>query len=482
MFLSGAHEKLFANNMDSLFFKTIADTSDIGIAIIDMNGYFVYYNKMMGEIEDLRDENMIGKHIFDIFPSYNKQTSSIYKCIREKEPIYDDIQTYINFKGKKITSIVTDLPIVEDGKVVGVIEIVKDVDKIKTLYESFKNLFANSEISNRHISKKSNSAYYQFEDFLTLNKGVLDLIERVKRSSNFGSNTLIYGETGTGKEIIAQSIHNYGKRCQQPFIAQNCAAIPENLMESILFGTTRGSFTGASNTMGLFEQANGGTLLLDEINSLPVTLQAKLLRVLQESRIRRIGDTTDRAVDVHVIATINESPDFLVKEGKLREDLFFRLSTMNINIPPLRERPEDIKLLLKHFTEKKADAFEISPPVYSRDALNFFYKYEWRGNIRELINVVEYILINGEYKDSVTPEHFPFYLHCIYKEKKTSDIDMEEKEQYTDIIDKHEKELIFSALEANDWNVSQAARSLNIKRQTLQNKIKRLNITKPGAE
>lgn len=180
MFLSGAHEKLFANNMDSLFFKTIADTSDIGIAIIDMNGYFVYYNKMMGEIEDLRDENMIGKHIFDIFPSYNKQTSSIYKCIREKEPIYDDIQTYINFKGKKITSIVTDLPIVEDGKVVGVIEIVKDVDKIKTLYESFKNLFANSEISNRHISKKSNSAYYQFEDFLTLNKGVLDLIERVK--------------------------------------------------------------------------------------------------------------------------------------------------------------------------------------------------------------------------------------------------------------------------------------------------------------
>lgn len=476
MLMDDNHTNPLMKNLGAQFFRTIADQSDIGIAVIDTHGHFIYYNKMMKEIEGLNDEDMTGKYIFDIFPSYTKQTSSIYKCLRTKKPIYDDIQTYINFKGKKITSVVTDLPIIEDGRIIGVIELVKDSEKIKNLYESYKNLFTNSVIPSEKSYINANNAYYHFDDFITDNKDMIELIQRIKKISQFGSNTLIYGETGTGKEIIAQSIHNFGVRRSKSFIAQNCAAIPDNLLESTLFGTTRGSFTGATNLKGLFEQANGGTLLLDELNSLPISLQAKLLRVLQESRIRRIGDTSDRIVDVHVIATINEPPEALIKQNKLRQDLFFRLNTMNIVIPPLRERPEDINLLLDYFTEKKSAAFEVSQPRYSTEVLDFFHRYKWSGNVRELSNVVEYILINSEYNGEVKPQHLPHYLYKIYK-KEYGEQEVKYA-SYTDAINSHEAQIIYKALEKNSWNISRTARDLSIKRQTLYNKIKKFNINR----
>lgn len=467
--------ELELNGYGPLLFKIMSNESDLGIAVIDVDGHFVYYNRTMAEIEGLQSEDMIGKHVFDMFPSYNKQNSTIFKCMRTKEPIYDDMQRYINFKGKKITSVVTDLPIIVDGEIKGVIEVVRDVERIKRLYESVHALLEDVDVAGRN-NKIRHDAYYSFDNFLTCNKEMQSLIQRVKRVSPFGSNTLIYGETGTGKEIFAQSIHNHGPRKKGPFISQNCAAIPENLMESILFGTEIGSFTGAVDMTGLFEQADGGTLLLDELSSLPINLQAKLLRVLQEGRVKRIGGTEEKTIDVQVIAIVNESPQLLMKEGRLREDLYFRLNAMSIYISPLRDRPEDIALLLDHFFDEYASKFKLSKPKLTKEALEFFMEYEWKGNVREVMNVVEYILINKDSEKEVTIDHFPHYLRGHSIDTSTAESSVK---GYADVIDSHEKTIITKALQDNNWNVSRTARDLDIKRQTLHNKMKKLNIRRP---
>ena len=187
---------------------------------------------------------------------------------------------------------------------------------------------------------------------------------------------LIYGETGTGKELFAQSIHSDSPRRYMPFIAQNCAALPESILESILFGTTKGSFTGAEDKPGLFEQADGGTILLDEINNMHISLQTKLLRVLQEGVIRRLGGVSDIPVDVRIIATTNEKPSELLKKGKLRHDLYYRISVINVEIPPLRERINDIDELIDFFIKKYNKKFAKNITGIEEEVINIFKKYK----------------------------------------------------------------------------------------------------------
>lgn len=455
----------------------IVNNTEQGIAVISTEGRFIYYNQVMGEIEGLQSHEMLGKHIFDIFPSFNMSNSTIFKCIRTGNGIYNNLQTYINFKGKKITSIVTDIPILVKGEVKGVVEVVQDIERLKKRYESVQSIVKNEVTLNSRLSKQKESAYYSFEDFITEDEATLVLIERSKKMASFGLNALIYGETGTGKEILAQSIHNFGRRASCPFIAQNCAAIPENLMESILFGTERGSFTGATNMPGLFEQADKGTLLLDELNSLPTALQAKLLRVLQEKRVKRVGGLTEKYIDVQVIVTMNEDPKKLIEEGRLREDLYYRLSTMSIRIPPLRERICDIVRLIEYYRERFSEKFGISPGEFSVQVREFLETYSWPGNVRELSNVMEYIFINSKDNQEILPENLPYYL----QEQKRQEMSgaSSSKSRYFDVIDDHERTLIKQALEKNNWNVAQTARDLNIKRQTLHNKIKKLRLERP---
>ncbi|WP_353097725.1 sigma 54-interacting transcriptional regulator [Tissierella praeacuta] len=313
---------------------------------------------------------------------------------------------------------------------------------------------------------------------MTGDKNIIKLIEKVKRMARYESNVLIYGETGTGKEIFAQSIHNISSRRDKPFIAQNCAAIPENLLESILFGTEKGSFTGAIDKEGLFEQANGGTLLLDELNSLPIYLQAKLLRVLQEKYIRRVGGTVEKRINVRIIATVNEEPSKLIELDKLRQDLFFRLNTLYICIPPLRERKKDIFLLMKQYVNQYSSIFNVKSLKLSKDVSNFFQSYEWSGNVRELINVIEYIMMTIDDGEEVKLNHLPYYL-LERLERDRIDEEFSYKPvsgSYHDIIDDFERKIILEELIRCRWNVTKTAKMLNIKRQTLQNKIKKLKI------
>jgi arginine utilization regulatory protein len=457
-----------------ILFDIIGENIDLGIAIINKEGCFLYYNHSMGEIEGLRSEEVIGKYIFDIYPSFDIKSSTLFRCLNTGTPILNDLQSYINEKGRKIFSIVTNIPIIVNKEIVGVIELAQDINRVENLYKSVDNWLHKPIFKNIHNNLEKVN-YYNFDNFITCDKNLLKLIEKVKKMARYGSNVLIYGETGTGKEIFAQSIHNVSLRKDKPFIAQNCAAIPENLLESILFGTEKGSFTGAVDKEGLFEQANGGTLLLDELNSLPIYLQAKLLRVLQEGYIRRVGGNEDKKIDVRVIATVNEEPSKLIQSRKLREDLFFRLSTLYVSIPPLRHRKKDIFLLIDRYINKYSSMFSIKPRKLSKEVTDFFEDYEWKGNVRELINVIEYIMMTIEDDKRIEIKHLPYYL-LERLERESSFKEDSSTNSYFELVDEFERKMILDALNKYRWNVTKTSQNLNIKRQTLQNKMKKLGI------
>ena len=218
-------------------------------------------------------------------------------------------------------------------------------------------------------------------------------MEEIKKSivqiANSRSSVLVYGETGTGKELVVSSIHNSGYRKNKPFIALNCAALPENILEGLLFGSRKGAFTGAENKKGIFEEANGGTIYLDEINSMPMALQAKLLRVLQEKTVMPLGASKSIDVDVRVIASTNQTVDELLESKAIREDLLYRLNTISISIPPLRDRIEDIEILVEYFIRKYNEEFEKNVKGLGSSALQFLMNNEWKGNVRELEHVIE---------------------------------------------------------------------------------------------
>lgn len=309
------------------------------------------------------------------------------------------------------------------------------------------------------------TAKYNFEQILGENSILISCIDKAKMASKTSSPILIYGETGTGKELFVQAIHNNSYRNNKPFIAQNCAAIPNNLLEAMLFGTVKGSFTGAEDKKGIFEVANGGTLYLDELNSMPLELQGKLLRVLQEGTIRRIGSSINRNVDVRVIVSLNELPEILLEEGRLRKDLYYRLNVVRIDLPPLRERKEDIPLIIEHFINKFNTKFNASIDGIEALALEKLIYWNWQGNIRELEHVIEGVF-NLKQQDKINEKD----LHNIGLNIKTKIVPLKKKMQ--DI----EKTFINEALIINNFNVTKAADFLQIPRQTLQSKMKKYNV------
>lgn len=291
------------------------------------------------------------------------------------------------------------------------------------------------------------------------------------RAAEGDASVLIYGDTGTGKELFVHSIHNSSKRRNNPFIAQNCAALPAALLEGILFGTTKGGFTGAEDRPGLFELANGGTLFLDEINSMPLELQSKLLRVLQDGNIRRVGGTNTINVDIRIIAATNVPPEEAVERKQLRKDLFYRLNVVSFEIPALKDRKDDIPILVDHFIKKFNEKLNRNVKGISRAVLNLFLNYRWEGNVRELEHLIEGIMniYDGEIIDL---EHIPPKIkqNVITQNKKHKDLSLKR------VLDETERTLIQEALRQADNNITHAAGLLKIPRQTLQYKISKHKI------
>ena len=288
---------------------------------------------------------------------------------------------------------------------------------------------------------------------------------------------MIYGETGCGKELFAQSIHNASRRANRPFLAVNCAAIPTTLLEAILFGTEKGAYTGAEKREGLFEQAHTGTLLLDEINSMDVLLQSKLLRVLQEGSFRRVGGSKLIHVDVRVISNINMPPLQAVEQGILRQDLYYRLGVVNINIPPLKERPEDIPLLARNFildfnVKLRKNISSISPAV--ADVLQ---QHSWPGNVRELRHAMEYALnMVPADADMLTTEYLPDNILMAVNGTTRPEADEQRMMTLEEVLQRAGYRYLHQSLLEHEGNVSQTAKAMGITRQNLQHRMKKYHV------
>ena len=319
----------------------------------------------------------------------------------------------------------------------------------------------------RKIAKQTNLTDTFIGDSAAM-KQVFNLMEKVLDSD---ATVLIRGETGTGKELIATAIHKNSHRSKAAFIAQNCAALPENLLESELFGYKRGAFSGAiKDKTGLIEAADGGTLFLDEIGDMPINLQAKLLRVLQEKQVRPLGSLETKTINLRIITATHCKLETLIKEGQFREDLYYRLNVFPIELPPLRARKEDIPALLQHFLEEYAKRYNKSLPSFSTAAFDILLHYDYPGNVRELQNIIEraILLCSG---NNIMPEHLDKKL--IEYSNSTTILPQGKLKQ---ILQSYEKQIIQKTLKTNQWNQTLTAKELDISRRSLVGKIRLYNI------
>lgn len=463
-------------DLNKIIMQNILHHADIGVHVIDNERRTVIYNEVMAKLEGLDTSQVVEKDILEIFPSLNEETSTLIKVLHTGEPILNSTQSYLNFKGQRITTLNSTIPLYADDKIIGALEIANNITHIKNLSDQLIEL--QNELSSAKSSKKdlkTKIKRYNFNDIIGEDPSMSLAKKIAKKASNSISSVLIYGDTGTGKELFAQSIHYGGIRANKPFIAQNCAAIPEALLEGILFGTDKGGFTGAVEREGIFEQANGGTLMLDEINSMSLPLQAKLLRVLQEGYIRRVGGTKDIPIDVRIIATTNEEPLESLRKEILRKDLYYRLNVIFIQIPPLIKRKKDILILSNHFIKKYNSLLGKKVEKISEDVLNSFMEYTWPGNVRELGNVIEGAMnIVGDEEKVLKREDFISSIYIMQdKPLKKAIVFQEKTKSLPDILEEMEKEIIFSTLNNNQHNISKTAEELGIKRQTLQHKLKK---------
>ena len=434
-----------------------------GIIITDEKGVITYYSNLRTDIYNLRIDQIIGKTILEIHPELSEEDSTIMQVLKTGKPIYDKVEKLTTPHGDSLTNICSTIPVFQNGKIAGAI------DFSRGLNSENKNIERSGVQLKKGIS--SLGEYYTLNDIVSTSTKINGLKTMIPMIANTDSPVLIYGETGTGKEMFAESIYTSGTRASKTFISQNCAAIPSTLLESILFGTVKGSFTDAEDKPGLFELADGGILFLDEINSMDLSMQAKILKVIEEKKVRRIGGEKTISFDVKVISAVNKDPLECVRNGELRQDLFYRLSTVLIDIPPLRSRVADITVLTDYFIKENNKLMNKDVEGVSEEVMELFCKYEWPGNVRELKNVIEGAF-NVITSNRIQIENLPHYFAAeYYKSKVEITLDfLESGGSLTERVEDYEKRLIIKALDSTK-NISEAANLLKISKQALNYKL-----------
>ncbi|MFR6257734.1 MAG: sigma-54 interaction domain-containing protein [Anaerovoracaceae bacterium] len=506
------------------------------IYITDDKGYVRFINHAAEKFEQQSNSEICGKHINDI---YTQKESPTLKALSTCKPV-DEHENIYMFNGKQYNQLAKSIPLFSGGELIGACTIQRDMTLVTQILSDNASLQKNQQKSSKQNIKTFDSLIGKHPDFVKS-------VELAKAASKNDSSVLLAGFTGSGKEVFANAVHNASMRKDKAFLAINCATVPDGLLESILFGTTKGTFTGSLDKTGLFEQAEGGTLFLDEINSMSLNSQAKLLRVLEEKEIRKLGGDSNIKVNVRIISSINTTPRLALQRGQLREDLFYRLSVNTVIIPPLKDRLLDIELLTEHFIRKFNGKFSKNIKGLSPEVYNFFMSYSWPGNVRQLKHVIESAInISDESSDKINLEDMPHYL---FENQSTSYVEtfshMKEpsygedisenimanlsSNSLTDIIEdtdnvnviskrsaglkanhgrsilienkndktyenesienhelsaenlyaairKNEKKQIMQALIDCNGNVSKAARSLNMNRQSLVYRMKKYNI------
>jgi transcriptional regulator with PAS, ATPase and Fis domain len=437
-----------------------------GVILIDTEGRIVFMDKPTEKSFGLTSGGAKGLLFSDFF-----QDLGLLEVARTGVP---QIGRILDIGGSR--KIVTRLPISKDGQLIGAVGrvVFREVEDIKNLFLKIEQLEAKVS-SYKHDFMAKNRANYAFSDILGKSHSLTETKERAMRISRTDCTVLLVGESGTGKELFAHSIHHYGNRSGGPFVRVNCAGIPFDLAESELFGYEKGAFTGASRNgqKGKFELASGGTIFLDEISAMPLAIQAKLLRIIQEREIQPLGCAETRKVDFRVIAATNMELPKLVEKGSFRADLYYRLSSVPISISPLRERREDIPVLARSLLPNINEKLSGTAQSISAQALELMGAYRWPGNVRELINALEQSVLNAYPKTEIDVEHLPVFLHT-----KTPDqlpADKKEKDIRGTVADA-ERKAISLALAKTGGNKKRAAELLAISRAALYQKLRRLSM------
>lgn len=440
------------------------------------------FDPRMGNKSDLKEY----KNLFEMYPSLGKNNSSIAKTMSTGATVFNDAQEFADINGRVYVTQNLTIPIFREGQVVGVVELTKDLTTVGDIQGKSDYLKSIKVEGKFHPNRESNDKI-SFDDILTINDRMLDAIEKAKVFALNNNPVLIYGETGTGKEMFAQAMINYAASPKQKTIIQNCAAVPENLIESILFGTTKGSYTGAENKKGLFEEADGGIFFLDELNALPYHVQGKLLRVVQEGTFRPIGANREKKVNVKIVAAMNVDPMEAIDKMVLRKDLFYRLSGNMIYLPPLRERKDDIEYLIDNYIDYFNDVYGKNVKGISEELRSFFLEYEWEGNVRELKHVIE-SMISMTKVDILQFSELPVYLHGkMNGSGKTFDSSADSEDSIVtelknggydlrSVVEQVERDLILKVLSKTKGNKTKAGEILGIPRQTLKYKMSKLGI------
>lgn len=458
-------------------FATILDLLDDCIFIVDKNGHFVFYNKANEKLDKLEREFVIGRHLTECF-KLNEHTSITLRVLSKQIPIMDVFQDYTTVSGHRIISVSSSYPLFHKNELKGALTITKDITRFKKLMN-----IINKEPAEEPLANKS-GAFYTFEHIIGQSPLLTRSIKIARKASKTDSPILLYGDTGTGKELFAHSIHNESG-APGPFIPLNCAAIPENLLEGILFGTAKGAFTGSVERPGLFEEASNGTLFLDELSSMNPHQQSKLLRVLETGRLRRVGETKERFVRARIISTLNISPIKAIERNLIRQDLFYRLGVVTIKIPSLVEHREDIPLLTEYFINHYNSAFQLKVQGVSAEVMKVFLEYYWPGNIRELRHTIEHAM-NLVERETIEKEHLPYLLferlkinplknmEQVVDNAVAKEIDGKDLKSFVESV---EKNAILNALRKSKGNINNTAKKLGLSRQNLDYKMKKYGLT-----
>lgn len=431
-----------------------------GMVVVDHQSRIVFVEETYAKSNGFDPQQVIGRYVKDIIP-----TSKLPVVVESGKPILGDVFYY---EGK--TVICNRYPLIKDGNIIGAMsyQVFEGVEK---LFESIQELRSQLDYYKEKV-KKFAGIRYSLADTIGSSTAAIEIRTAVLRAACTNATVLIQGETGTGKELVAHALHQESRRSLYPFIKLNCAAIPQELIESELFGYDEGAFTGARRTgkKGKFELADKGTFFLDEISQLSMSAQAKLLRVLQEREIERIGGSEPIPVNVRIVAATNDNLEDMVKKGCFRADLYYRLNVIQIKVAPLRERRSDIPLLVKKFTEKYGEQAGLGAVTIDPNAMALLMEYEWPGNIRELEHAVERA-INLCSCTVLEPVHFEWLLPKIRNKGKTT-----AGQSIQDAKAASEKEIILNALQVTQGNKKKAAELLGIARPLLYQKMHRLGI------
>ncbi|MFO7273575.1 MAG: sigma 54-interacting transcriptional regulator [Symbiobacteriaceae bacterium] len=447
--------------------EAIFNSTQDAISVVDENGIGWMVNPAYTALTGLKPEEVIGKPAtVDIDPS---QESMHLQVLRTRQPVRN---VMLRVGPRKREVVVNVAPILVDGKLKGSVGVIRDVSEIARLSAELEQ--------HRKLIRRLTSSY-TFDEIIADSPVMREAVEQARRAAATPATVLLRGESGTGKELFAHAIHNASSRRRGQFIRVNCAAIPESLLESELFGYAEGAFTGArkGGKRGLFEEAHGGTLFLDEVGELPLGLQAKLLRVLQEKEIVRVGEAKPIKVDVRVIAATNAPLEEMIAKGKFREDLYYRLNVIPIVIPPLRHRQEDIPKLVAHLIEKLNKEYGRNVRDIAPDALQVLMQYHWPGNVRELENIIGRAMIAMSVTDTIIERRFLPPLGVSPASESPSAPNGQARTAVRplfEVVAEAEKAALLQALKETNGNKTEAARRLGIAPRTLYYKLERYGL------